>query len=70
MAKRIVVWTETAARQRREVLKYWSKRNGSTAYAEKLIHLTTRQIKIILSHPESFKPTVYPRNKSIRYGLF
>ena len=47
MAKRIVVWTETAARQRREVLKYWSKRNGSTTYAEKLIHLTTRQIKII-----------------------
>jgi plasmid stabilization system protein ParE len=70
MAKRIVVWTETAARQRREVLKYWSKRNGSTAYAEKLIHLTTRQIKIILSHPESFKPTEYPETRVSAMGYF
>lgn len=37
MAKRNVVWTETAAKQRREVLKYWTKHNGSTNFAEKLI---------------------------------
>ncbi len=39
MAKRTVVWTETAVRQRREILKYWVKRNGSIIYAEKLIKL-------------------------------
>jgi plasmid stabilization system protein ParE len=45
MAKRTVVWTETAARQRREILKYGVKRNGSTVYAEKRIKLTAEQIK-------------------------
>jgi hypothetical protein len=45
MAKRTVVWTETAALQRREILKYWVKRNGTTTYAEKLIKLTAEQIK-------------------------
>jgi hypothetical protein len=46
MAERIVIWTETAARQRRDVLKYWSKRNGSTTYAEKLIHLQQDKSKL------------------------
>ena len=40
MAKRKIVWTVTAAKQRREVLKYWTERNKSTAYAEKLIEIT------------------------------
>lgn len=35
MAKRIVKWTETAIKQRRAVLKYWTLRNKSTLYAEK-----------------------------------
>ena len=70
MAKRTVVWTATAARQRREVLKYWTKRNSSTTYAEKLIKLTTRQIKIILSHPESFKLTKYPNTRVSAMGYF
>ena len=70
MAKRTVVWTETAARQRREILKYWTKRNGSTTYAEKLIYLTARQIKVILIHPESFKLTDYPETHESAMGYF
>lgn len=70
MVKRTVVWTETAARQRREVLKYWIKRNGSTLYAEKLIRLTTNQIQIILNHPESFKSTTYAGTRESALGHF
>jgi len=70
MAKRIVVWTATAAKQRREILKYWTKRNGSTFYAEKLIKLTARQIKIILEHPESFKSTGYKDTRVSAMGYF
>lgn len=70
MAKRTVVWTETAARQRREILKYWTKRNGSTVYAEKLIRLTARQIKTILNHPESFKSSEYPETRESALGHF
>jgi plasmid stabilization system protein ParE len=55
MAKRTVVWTQTAAQQRREILKYWVKRNGTTTYAEKLIKLTAEQINVIQSNPKLFK---------------
>ena len=70
MAKRAVVWTETAARQRREILKYWTKHNRSTTYAEKLIHLTAGQIKIILKHPESFKLADFSDTRESAMGHF
>lgn len=70
MVKRTVVWTATAARQRREVLKYWTKRNNSPLYAEKLIRLIANQIQIILTHPESFKLTTYPETRESALGHF
>ena len=70
MAKRSVVWTEFAASQRREVLRYWTKRNGSTIYAEKLIKLTSKQIKIILNNPQVFKKAAYPDTYQSAMGHF
>lgn len=70
MAKRGIVWTETAAKQRREILKYWTVRNGSAAYAEKLIKLTAARIKVILNHPESYKTTEYPETRISAMGHF
>lgn len=70
MAKRTVVWTETAARQRREVLRYWTKRNGSPSYAEKLIKVTASQIQVILNHPESFKLSTYAGTRESAMGHF
>lgn len=37
MAAREVIWSEYALMQRMEILEYWIERNGSTAYAEKLL---------------------------------
>jgi plasmid stabilization system protein ParE len=70
MAERIVVWTETATRQRREILKYWVTRNGTTTYAERLIKLTARQIKIISKNPFSFKKADYPDTHVSAMGHF
>lgn len=70
MVKRTVIWTETAARQRRTILEYWTRRNGSTIYAEKLIKLTAKQIQIILSYPESFKSTSFPDTRESAMGHF
>ena len=70
MAKRDVVWTETAVRQRREILKYWTKHNGSTKYAEKLIRLTAERIKLILNNPESFKKADYSDTRESAMGHF
>ena len=57
MAKRKVVWTETAAKQRREILRYWTERNQSTIYAEKLIEITAKHLKVITKNPKAFKET-------------
>lgn len=70
MAKRAVVWTHTAAKQRRYILKYWTQRNRSTKYAEKLIKLTAERINVILKHPKSFKETSYPNTRVAAMGHF
>ena len=70
MVKRNVVWTETAARQRREILNYWVKRNGTTTYAERLIKLISEQIKIILTNPKLFKKADYPNTHVSALGHF
>lgn len=57
MAKRKIAWTETAAKQRREILRYWTDRNKSTTYAEKLIEITAKHLKVISKNPEAFKET-------------
>ncbi|OYQ49035.1 type II toxin-antitoxin system RelE/ParE family toxin [Flavobacterium aurantiibacter] len=70
MAERIVVWTETASNQRREIFEYWTKRNGSSKYAEKLIKLIRNRIKVILENPLVFKKADYPDTREAALGYF
>lgn len=60
MAERVVVWTKTAIKQRRNILAYWTRRNGSSLYAEKLILITANKIKFILENPEASQLTSFP----------
>lgn len=70
MAKRSVVWTKTAVQQRREILRYWVERNGTTAYAVKLIKLISEQIKIIQNNPKLFKMADFPDTHVAALGHF
>lgn len=70
MAKKFIVWTETAAKQRREVLKYWTIRNGSDEYAQKLIKITKDKVKIIAKYPDSGVATDYPETRMCAMGHF
>lgn len=70
MAQKTVVWTLTAARQRREVLKYWTIRNGSNEYAKKLIRQTKDIIDLICTHPLAFKATNFPETRVATFGNF
>lgn len=70
MAKKTVVWTETAAKQRREILRYWTVRNGSATYAKKLIKLISARVKVIKTNPEAFKFTVFPGTRISAMGHF
>lgn len=70
MAKKSVVWTETAIKQRREILKYWTIRNQSTLYAKKLIELIKKRIDLILKKSlcrKTYKPFRHTRSS---YGKF
>ena len=69
MAKKSVVWTETAIKQRREILRYWTIRNKSTAYSEKLITLINDRVKLI-SNPEAGKPTNHFDTREAALGNF
>jgi plasmid stabilization system protein ParE len=57
MAKRKIAWTNTAAKQRREILRYWTEKNQRRDYAEKLIEITAKHLNIIARNPEAFKET-------------
>lgn len=70
MAERIVVWTKTAIKQRRNILEYWTRRNGSTLYAEKLILITFNKIKFILQHPEASQLAGFPNTRVAAIGHF
>ncbi len=70
MAGRKIVWTETAWKQRREILDYWTARNKSTAYAKKLIKLIAKRLKVILKYPESYRTTIYPETRVSAMGHF
>jgi len=70
MVKRKIVWTETAAKQRREILKYWTERNKSTTYAEKLIEITAKHLKVISKNPAAFKETEFDEVRESAMGHF
>lgn len=70
MATRTVVWTATAVKQRRDILRYWTLRNGSTKYSEKLIQLIRNRIELILTHPETCKESEYPNTREAAMGNF
>jgi plasmid stabilization system protein ParE len=70
MVKRKIVWTDTAAKQRREILKYWTERNKSTIYAEKLIEITAKHLKLISKNPVLFKETEINEVRESAMGHF
>lgn len=70
MAQGAVVWTETALKQRREILAYWTTRNSSPAYAKKLIEFIKNRIDLILVRPEACKTTEYPETREAAMGNF
>ncbi len=70
MAKRIIEWTTTAIRQRRSILKYWTLRNGSTIFAEKIIRISEKHTESIADNPFAFRATDFPNTHVAAMGHF
>lgn len=62
MAKKSIVWSETAAKQRRGIFQYWNKRNGSTNYSNRIRLLVNERVQLISKNPSSFLLTDYNEN--------
>ena len=59
MASIKVIWSETAAKQRRAIFEYWNKRNHSTRYSERIRVLVEKRIELIKKNPTSFLTSDY-----------
>ena len=70
MATKLVVWTRTAVLQRRKILEYWTLRNKSTTYAEKLIVLIRERIDLISENPLAGKKTNHSKTREAAMGNF
>ena len=63
MAKRSIVWTKTASKQRRLVLSFWNKKNHSTTYSLKLIAQINIRLQLLSNYPESGKKADFPNTR-------
>ncbi|MBC7555910.1 MAG: type II toxin-antitoxin system RelE/ParE family toxin [Chryseobacterium sp.] len=57
MAKRIIVWSENAVYELKEILEYFNIRNKSKIYSLKLNAKIQSDLKLLLTYPEIGKNT-------------
>jgi plasmid stabilization system protein ParE len=60
MAKRKIVWTNTASHQLRSILEFWVENNKNNSYSQKLLDKIEKVLNQILIHPEIGPESTYP----------
>ena len=70
MAQKKIVWTETAALQRRSILEYWLQRNQSNKYPLKLLRLSNEKAKQIAANPILYKASDFPDMRVAAMGHY
>lgn len=60
MARKRIVWTETAARQRNSILQYWAEHNQSNSYSLKLLEISDQKTKLIAKNPKMYRFSEHP----------
>ncbi|GGG57163.1 type II toxin-antitoxin system RelE/ParE family toxin [Epilithonimonas arachidiradicis] len=57
MAKRKIVWTNSAKSELKEILIYWTNKTKSKTYSKKLNKLFTEAIDLLSQHPKIGRTT-------------
>lgn len=70
MVKRNVVWTKTAEIQFIGILEYWARRNKTTIYSKKLLHLVAKKTSQIALTPLINKLTDFKDVRVASMGNF
>lgn len=47
-----IVWTENAETHLEAILSYWSERNGSSLYSQKLYKMFQKELDVLKRYPE------------------
>jgi len=61
-----IIWSKRAQTDRKEIFKYWNKRNKSNIYSKKLNELFKEAVRLISHYPEIGRPT---DNKNARIKI-
>lgn len=70
MAQKEIIWTETAARQRKSILEYWVQRNQSPTYSLKLLRLSNEKANLVANNPLLYKAAEFPDTRVAAMGHF
>jgi plasmid stabilization system protein ParE len=65
-----IIWTNTAALQRRKILVYWNKRNKSTIYSKKLVTEITQRVNFLVNNPNIYIKTDFPNIRASTLGHY
>ena len=70
MVIKTVVWTDTAVRQRRKILSYWTKRNKSSTYSKKLIYEILERVQFLVKNPKIYITTNFIDIRTSTLGYY
>lgn len=65
-----IIWTNTAALQRRKILSYWNKRNKSKTYSKKLVYEIAERVQFLLNNPEVYIKTNFENIRKSTLGHY
>jgi len=66
MAKRKIVWINSAKFELKEILIYWTKKTKSKTYSKKLIILFSEAVNLLSQHPKIGRTTT---DENIRISI-
>lgn len=68
--KPVVEWTNTDETQFYEILNYWTNRNMSTSYAEKLSEAVWERTQFLLNNPNATVKTRFANTRKAALGHY
>lgn len=70
MASLVILWTETAVRQRNSIFEYWNERNKSYTFSRKLNSKIIERLNLLKLSPEIGKLTEFKNTRAISLGHY
>lgn len=65
-----IIWTKTAAIQRRKILSYWAKRNKSATYSKKLVVEIAQRVQFLSNNPQVYIKTHFSDIRASTLGHY